>query len=444
MFHSVAELHDSLQNIVTISETDAQILDENTLRQSFIDQLAYTAVFAEDEALKKEAKITIRKIAKAYGAISSSIKNIYFAIGEGKIPTTFTTPAINVRFLTYDTAQIIFSLMIKHNMGSVVFEIARSEIDYTDQRPDEYAVSVLAAAVKAGYKGPVYIQGDHFQFSARRFKEDPTVEANKIKSLIQEAIAADFLNIDIDASTLVDLEKPTQDEQQQTNYKVTSELTEYIRSLEPKGTTISVGAEIGHIGGKNSTPEELSAFMDGYNKILPSGMTGISKISVQTGSSHGGIPLPDGTVAKVSIDFSVIEKTGMVARDIYHIGGVVQHGASTLPNELFDHFPNAKTLEIHLATGFQNIVYDTMPQSLKDQMYAWVEANCQSEWDEKLTKEQNIYKTRKKAIGPFKKQAWMLTNEEKKPIKEQLEKQLEFLFEKLNTFNTKAVVEKYV
>lgn len=444
MFHSVAELHDSLQNIVTISETDAQILDGNTLRQSFIDQLAYTAVFAEDEALKKEARITIRKIAKAYGAISSSIKNIYFAIGEGKIPTTFTTPAINVRFLTYDTAQIIFSLMIKHNMGSVVFEIARSEIDYTDQRPDEYAVSVLAAAVKAGYKGPVYIQGDHFQFSARRFKEDPTVEANKIKSLIQEAIAADFLNIDIDASTLVDLEKPTQDEQQQTNYKVTSELTEYIRSLEPKGTTISVGAEIGHIGGKNSTPEELSAFMDGYNKILPSGMTGISKISVQTGSSHGGIPLPDGTVAKVSIDFSVIEKTGMVARDIYHIGGVVQHGASTLPNELFDHFPNAKTLEIHLATGFQNIVYDTMPQSLKDQMYAWVEANCQSEWDEKLTKEQNIYKTRKKAIGPFKKQAWMLTNEEKKPIKEQLEKQLEFLFEKLNTFNTKAVVEKYV
>ncbi|HEX8965165.1 MAG TPA: class II fructose-bisphosphate aldolase [Patescibacteria group bacterium] len=444
MFHSVAELHDSLQNIVTISETDAQILDGNTLRQSFIDQLAYTAVFAEDEALKKEARITIRKIAKAYGAISSSIKNIYFAIGEGKIPTTFTTPAINVRFLTYDTAQIIFSLMIKHNMGSVVFEIARSEIDYTDQRPDEYAVSVLAAAVKAGYKGPVYIQGDHFQFSARRFKEDPTGEANKIKSLIQEAIAADFLNIDIDASTLVDLEKPTQDEQQQTNYKVTSELTEYIRSLEPKGTTISVGAEIGHIGGKNSTPEELSAFMDGYNKILPSGMTGISKISVQTGSSHGGIPLPDGTVAKVSIDFSVIEKTGMVARDIYHIGGVVQHGASTLPNELFDHFPNAKTLEIHLATGFQNIVYDTMPQSLKDQMYAWVEANCQSEWDEKLTKEQNIYKTRKKAIGPFKKQAWMLTNEEKKPIKEQLEKQLEFLFEKLNTFNTKAVVEKYV
>ncbi len=444
MFTSSAELQSSLLNIIAISDTETTIIDENQLRSSLIDKLIYTAVFADDEALKKEARSLIRKIARATGAISSSIKNIYFAIGEGKIPTTFTTPAINVRFLTYDTAQIIFSLMMKNNMGTVVFEIARSEIDYTNQRPDEYAVSILAAAIKVGYKGPIYMQGDHFQFSARRFKEDPTTETNKIKALINEAIGADFLNIDIDASTLVDLEKPTQDEQQQTNYKVTSELTEYIRSLEPKGTTISVGAEIGHIGGKNSTPEELSAFMDGYNKIVPGNMIGISKISVQTGSSHGGIPLPDGTVAKVNIDFSVIEKTGMVARDIYHLGGVVQHGASTLPNELFDHFPKAKTLEIHLATGFQNIVYDTMPQTLKDQMYAWVEANCQSEWDEKLTKEQNIYKTRKKAIGPFKKQAWMITEEEKKPIKEQLEKQLEFLFEKLNTFNTKAVVEQYV
>jgi len=444
MFTSLDQLHTGLETSISLTGDTVAILNEAELRNTLIDSLILTAVFTGDEAVRKEARMLIRKIAKAYGAVSSSIKNIYFGIGEGKIPTNYTVPAINIRFLTYDTAQIIFALMQQHHVGTVVFEIARSEIEYTDQRPDEYAVSVLAAAIKTGYKGSVYIQGDHFQFSQRKFKDDPISETNKIKSLITEAITAEFFNIDIDASTLVDLEKPTLDEQQKTNYTVTSELTEYIRSLEPKATSISIGAEIGHIGGKNSTPDELSAFMDGYIKMLPKDMVGISKISVQTGSSHGGIPLPDGTVAKVSIDFGVIEKTGEVARDIYHIGGVVQHGASTLPSELFDHFPQSKTLEIHLATGFQNIVYDTIPQQLKDQMYAWVEAHCQSEWDETLNREQNIYKTRKKAIGPFKKQTWMLTPDEKKPIIENLTKQLEFLFDKLHTYNTKEIVAAYV
>ena len=41
-----------------------------------------------------------------------------------------------------------------------------------------------------------------------------------------------------------------------------------IRDLEPAGITISVGGEIGEVGGKNSTVEELRAFMDGYREVL--------------------------------------------------------------------------------------------------------------------------------------------------------------------------------
>src|SRR5258708_28587063 len=117
-------------------------------------------------------------------------------------------------------------------------------------------------------------------------------------------------------------------------------------------------------------------------------MPGISKISVQTGTSHGGIPLPDGSIADVQLDFSVLDNTGRVAREKYHLGGVVQHCASTLPNELFDQFPKHKTLEIHLATRFQNIIYDTMPASLRQDMYQWVENNRQEEWEAGLNREQ--------------------------------------------------------
>lgn len=443
MFTSPEELHQALTTIATGEGESMKITNEDLLRQTVIDQLVHTAVFSDNEPLKKEARVTIRQIASLVGAVSSSMHTYYLAIGEGKAPTTSTVPAINVRAMTFDFVRLVFRLKQAHRIGPVIFEIARSEIDYTAQRPDEFSVVILAAAIKENYRGPIFIQGDHFQFSARRYKEDPETETNKIKSLIKEAVDADFQNIDIDASTLVDLSQPTQDLQQAENYKVTSLLTAYIRSLQTKGT-ISIGAEIGHIGGKNSTPEELQAFMDGFLRIINGKIPGISKISVQTGTSHGGIPLPNGKIAEVKLDFSVIEKTGTAAREKYHIGGVVQHGASTLPNELFDQFPLHKTLEIHLATGFQNIIYDALPQTLKEEMYSWIEANYSKEWEEGWNKEQFIYKTRKKAIGPFKKQLWNLSEDEKKPIIESLEKQLTFLFQQLNVLNTLDVVEQYV
>lgn len=407
-----------------------------------IDNLIHTAVFSEDQKEKDEARSSIRKKAIEKGIILESIYNYYMAIGNGKISPSSTVPAINIRMMTYDTARIIFKLMLKHNIGPVVFEIARSEIEYTDQRPDEYAVAILAAAIKENYAGPVFVQGDHFQFSAKKYKENPTVEADKIKDLIKESADAGFYNIDIDASTLVDLSEPTVERQQRKNYIATADITEFVRKLK-SNKVISIGAEIGHIGDKNSTVEDLDAFMKGYLEIIQN-EKGISKVSVQTGTSHGGIPLPNGKIADVKLDFSVIEKTGTMAREKYHIGGVVQHGASTLPNELFGEFPKHKTLEIHLATGFQNIVYDNMDASLREEMYKWIEENCKDEWEEGWSKDQFIYKCRKKAIGPFKKNLWKLSDEEKKPIIENLEKQLEFLFQKLNVFNTKEDVLKYV
>src|SRR3989344_9343645 len=128
-----------------------------------IDQLIYKAVFAP-EAEKKHARQTIRSVAENKDIFPASIKPLYEAIGKGKV-SGFTVPAFNIRALTYDTARILFKLSRKKNVGAMIFEIARSEMGYTEQRPDEYAIAVLSAAIKEGYKGPVFIQGDHFQFS---------------------------------------------------------------------------------------------------------------------------------------------------------------------------------------------------------------------------------------------------------------------------------------
>ncbi|MBI4084722.1 MAG: class II fructose-bisphosphate aldolase [Candidatus Levybacteria bacterium] len=406
-----------------------------------IDQLIFTAVFTSDEQQKKDARVAIRDIARKQNIFPASIFPLYQAFGKEEV-SGFTVPAINIRTLTYDTARIVFSLMKQNQIGPIIFEIARSEMEYAAQRPDEYAVSVLAAAIKEDYQGRVFLQGDHFQLSKNRFKEDADKEIQKIRDLATEAVSAQFFNIDIDASTLVDLEKADLSEQQKTNYEVTATLTKHIRNLEPQGLTIAIGGEIGHIGGKNSTVSDFAAFMDGYLPLVKS--PGISKVSVQTGTSHGGVPLPDGTMADVKLDFSVLKDIGNVAREKYGLGGAVQHGASTLPQELFGEFVKAGALEIHLATGFQNIVYETMPKPLRNEMHQWTKDNCQKEREEGWSDEQFVYKTRKKALGPFKQKLWELTEAEKDPIRKRLEEQFTFLFEKLNVFDTRKVVEKYI
>lgn len=416
-----------------------------------IDDLIYAMVFSSDEKNRNKAHQQIRKTASDLMIYPASIHNLYQAFGDGKI-SGFTVPAINIRTLTYDIARIIFRIALQKNIGAFIFEIARSEIKYTDQRPEEYTTAILAAAIKEEYQGSIFIQGDHYQFKAPVYKKNPKEEIKKIKDLIKESIEAGFYNIDIDASTLVDLSKFNLDDQQKENYQMTALITKYIREIEPKNVTVSVGGEIGHIGGKNSTVAEFKAFMKGYLKEIQSSkfkvqnrkIQGISKVSVQTGTSHGGIPLPNGTIADVKLDFNVLKNIGEVARKKYHLGGPVQHGASTLPDQLFDRFPKVGTLEIHLATGFQNIVYDNMPKKLKNEIYSWIKTNLKDEWKEGQTEEQFIYKTRKKALGPFKKQLWSLSEKEKEPILKKLEKQFLFLFEKLNVFNSKKFIDQYV
>ncbi|PKN06230.1 MAG: aldolase, partial [Deltaproteobacteria bacterium HGW-Deltaproteobacteria-7] len=338
---------------------------------------------------------------------------------------------------------------IKGKVGPVIFEIARSEIDYTKQRPVEYACAVIAAAIKTGYRGPIFLQGDHFQINAKKFAADAAKETQAVKNLIWEAIEAGFYNIDIDTSTLVDLTKASIKEQQKTNYSLAAELTTMIRDLEPEGITVSVGGEIGEVGGKNSTVEELQAYMEGYLeelKKMGESLKGISKISVQTGTTHGGVPLADGSVAKVKIDFEVLEKLSALARSKYGLAGAVQHGASTLPDEAFDRFPAVATAEIHLATGFQNIIYDhsSFPGDLKGKMYDYMKTEFKSERKEKDTEEQFIYKTRKKGFGPFKPEMWHLPADTLGKIGVQLEKQFSFLFDKLKMTNTQGLVEKYI
>jgi fructose/tagatose bisphosphate aldolase len=244
----------------------------------------------------------------------------------------------------------------------------------------------------------------------------------------------------------VDLSKPDVNKQQYYNYDVCAKLTQYIRQIQPRGIEISVGGEIGEVGHKNSTPEDLRAFMSGFRERLRKGRAGISKISIQTGTSHGGVVLPDGSIAQVKLDFDTLKNLSEIARKEYGLAGTVQHGASTLPAEAFHKFAECDTAEVHLATEFQNMIYESkhFPQDLKSRIYEWLKVNAVSEKKETETEEQFLYKTRKKALGPFKKEIMSLPQEVRQAIAGEVEDKFEFLFKQLNNVNNRDLLDKNI
>jgi fructose/tagatose bisphosphate aldolase len=447
-FSSVQELVASVTPVASVDGNAISVTGEPALE--LVDRLAHTAAFGASPEIKGTARWVIRALAAAQGVTPASIHDLYLAMGRGEVGG-FTVPAMNLRMATYYTARAVFRAAKAANAGAFIFEIARSEIGYTEQRPHEYAAVVLAAAIREGHRGPVFFQGDHVQVNAKKFASpDRAKELDTLRTLIREEIAAGFYNIDIDTSTLVDLEKTTLDEQQAVNCELCADFTQYIREHEPKGVTISVGGEIGEVGGHNSTVPELHAFMRGYLKALAargSQLAGISKISVQTGTAHGGFVAADGKVrTDVQLDLVTLAELSRLAREEYGLGGAVQHGASTLPPSAFDAFPKAGACEIHLATDFQNMVYEhpAFPAALKEAMYTWTREHAAEERKPSDTDHQFLYKGRKKAIGPFKTQLWTLDAGTLEKIGASLEERFAFLMGKLNIGGTASAVASHV
>jgi fructose/tagatose bisphosphate aldolase len=437
--------HPALGTAVTRSNGGVTVHDPAVLAGTGMDALVRDAVFGVGDA-RDQARWLIWELGQAVGVRPSSIHDLYLARGRGAVGG-FTVPAINVRGMAYETARAIFRVANKLDAGAFILEIARSEIAYTDQRPTEYVAVMLAAALREGFRGPVFIQGDHFQVNARKYVADRDPEVNAVKALAREAIDAGFYNIDVDTSTLVDLSKETLTEQQRRNFEECVDIAQYLRGLEPPGVTISVGGEIGEVGTENSTVEELEAFMDGFNDTLQKrapGMAGLSKISVQSGTSHGGVVLADGKIADVKLDLNTLELLSKVAREKYGLSGAVQHGASTLPDEAFNNFPRTETAEIHLATNFQNMLYDALPSDLRNEVYAWLGENAKEERKAGDSDEQFFYKTRKKALGPFKRQFWELDSGTRERLSAAYDEKFTFLFTQLAVGGTKDAVRRHV
>ena len=412
---------------------------------SHIDQLVSQAHFGSS-ADQLVAHSELLTLAKKQGCVPSSIFPVYRARGRGYIAPTFTVPAMNLRGLSYLTAQAAFEAALELNVGLMIFELARSEMKYTAQNPLQFASSVLGAALQTGWRWPVFIQGDHYQPKAQQPGMIKEGEAEAIKDLITDSLAAGIYNLDIDGSTLVDSQQPTEYDQQRSNFVFTAQMYRHIQDHQPLGITVSLGCEIAEVGTHLSKSSQLAAFMTGLHDEGPA--TGLEpiKVAVETGTAHGGVVNRDGSAGEMEVDFARLQTLSILARHKYQMAGAVQHGASTLSKEIFDRFPEAEAAEIHLSTGFQNTIlsHPAFPQALIDDMYHWCDQHCFVDRKPDWSDAQFYAKSRKKAWGPFKEATWNLPADVQTAIKQTLKSECASYFTHLKVTDTVDLMRQWL
>src|SRR5437879_12388820 len=153
---TVPELLERLGKAAHLDHDRLVIDDEAAFRLDPIRDLAWTAAFAPEGPTAAAAQWLIHEAARAVGAHSASIHELYMVRGRGELHG-FTVPAINLRAQTVDMARTVYDTAASNDVGAVILQRARSEQTYTFQRPLDYPTAVLAGSIAPRWRPPAFV-----------------------------------------------------------------------------------------------------------------------------------------------------------------------------------------------------------------------------------------------------------------------------------------------
>ena len=175
------------------------------------------------------------------------------------------------------------------DVGAVILELARSEQTYTFQRPIDYATSVLAGAIAAGWQRPGLHPGRPLpvqrQEVRRRPRGDDRGDPPRLPPGDRRRLPQHRHRLAPRWSTC---RKPNVDEEQRENYRRAAELTALIRDARDgrrdgqrrRRDRRGRQAELDRRGAARPTSTATAASSTRWRPAR----TGISKVSVQTGT----------------------------------------------------------------------------------------------------------------------------------------------------------------
>ncbi|MBU0761434.1 MAG: class II fructose-bisphosphate aldolase [Candidatus Altiarchaeota archaeon] len=345
--------------------------------------------------------------------------------------------ATNIR-ITHSARGIM--LAAKELDAAVMFEIAKSEIGYTDQPPKEFVRNIEQIAQEVEFNQPYVIHGDHIGI-----KENTSEAVGAGEKLIKDMLDAGFTSFAIDASHNFDVGAPTVRQQLRDNIEITCKLAKLI----PEQAGLEV--EVGEVGKKDpktgekalTTVEEAKTYIQaikdaGFNPNL---------IATNNGTAHGNTYDVNGNlVEQVGID---IERTKAIADAIAPFGTyVAQHGITGTPLNMMHLLIGAGVLKGNVGTNWQNVALDSMPHDLVSRMEDWTLKSPHAEKMKAkkpgISRNELVGKNIKNAIKVFKPEIDALSGDDRAKVDEATKNSALAFFKAFKAEGTASAVREYI
>ncbi|GAB6067702.1 hypothetical protein JCM13664_10200 [Methylothermus subterraneus] len=314
LFYRASGLEALLRDCLEVRGNEVRIVDAHRLRKERLDALVYNALSQPEESVRYFLCWLIRQAASGCAVYPASLAGWYTKVGRGQAPQC-VIPAVNLQDLTYAMGRAAFRAARETGSGALVFSLNGTS------PPVDYATCLLAAALREGYEGPVFLEADWL-------RAESVEDLSSLQERAEEALAAGFFNLLFDPRRLFDLTLPDPTSQVQAAYALCAELAGAVRRSEPKGVGSAIGVRFD--GADPDLVPHLRAFVEGFTGEFTrraGHVPGLSKLELCV---RGAADLPGG------VDFAEVARreyflpTGVGLKDASALEEVVET-AENLP-----------------------------------------------------------------------------------------------------------------
>jgi hypothetical protein len=403
LFHSATGLEGLLRDCLEVRDNGVKIIDAHRLREERIDALVYNAMFQPSERVRYFLSWLIRQVAAGNAIYPASLQGLYTAAARGQTPT-LTLPAISLRVMTYAGGRAAFRAARETGAGALAFNLDAAA--KPAQSPLDYATCLLAAALREGYEGPLFLQANFLH--ERPMADEPahSDELERLKELVEEALNEAFFNLELDATRMENLTLPDLSAQEQACYADCAELASFVRQTEPGGVGSAIGIQFNSRGDPEHRVQRLRAFMTGFETEFTSRaghVPGISKFNLNI---------------RGKVDLDIAADFAEVARREYWLPTSVSMDSAAMPDDVIEAVADLPFVGAHLGSRLEDRILDHLafPGQLRQAMQHWIdttygEAHQPGEGDE------DFYRAmRPLAYEQFKREMWDLPRQTQEAI----------------------------
>lgn len=391
LFHSASGLEGLLRGCVEVHGNAVRIIDAGRLREERIDALVYNAMFQPSERVRYFLAWLIRQVAAGNAIYPSSLQGWYARVGRGQAPS-FTIPALRLRMISYAAGRAAFRAMRETGAGAVVFSLDGAA--KPAQSPLDYATCLLAAAIREGYEGPLFLEADFL-------RAQPGAD-ERLKELVGEALNAGFFNLEFGLTRLKNLSLPDPTEQEQAYSTDCAALAGFVRQAEPAGVGSAIGIRFD--AALEQLVLRLRTFVPGFETEFTSRaghVPGIGKFDLSLGRVE---------------DLGQAKDFAEVALREFYLPTSVSLEGEAVEDELIEAVATFPWVGVNLGARLeaQMFVHPAFPSQLRQEMQRWLETACPGRGDS----------VRPWAYEQFKRELWDLPEEIQEAIMAELQASL--------------------